>query len=769
MSVDSIQPGETIGAHRGDIVVCIPIYGGHEHFVPCLHSVLMHTPPRVPILICDDASPDRRSEQFVHKLGTRLPEQRRLLYSRRERNVGFPANVNGAMAAAAPADVIILNSDCTVAEGWIDGLREAAKIDSRVATVTALTNTGTIASVPGDEGRVSRLPQQWRLEDAAAAIRTSTLRIRPRLPTAVGHCMLIRRSALELVGDFDLTFTPGYGEEVDFSQRCLQRGLCHVLADDVYVQHEGGASFGVQAEANHVQEEHEQVIASRYPYYHGAVQELVNDVTGPLARAISVARRTLIGLSVVIDAQILSGPMTGTQLHVLEVIAALARTGDARLAVVLPDRPGDYAARMLAELPDVHMLTRAQVRAGELSRADVVHRPYQVANDEELAFLAPLGERLIVTNQDLISYHNPAYFQNASAWHNYRRLTRSTLADADRVIFLSEHARVDALAEDLLEPERASVVHAGVDHTWGGAAPPQPATPRNASRLPADSEAILCLGTDFRHKNRVFALRVLERLRERHHWPGYLLLAGPHVSRGSSVGEEAELFALHPGLQESVIDFGAVTEAEKAWLYRRARVVLYPTVHEGFGLVPFEAADHGTPCLWAAGTSLAEVLAEDAAGIVAWSTEESADRVLALSRDAGARGANLQAVERSARALTWDAAARKLIELYGRTCDLPSAPGAAVDRRYGVMRGTLSEDAMRLVGPGGALDSDVERPLLALATHPQIGNPVFRTLKLGYRASFRLRRRALPGRGADQLAGGNGSPEGLGREVWGRD
>jgi hypothetical protein len=47
---------------------------------------------------------------------------------------------------------------------------------------------------------------------------------------------------------------------------------------------------------------------------------------------------------------------------------------------------------------------------------------------------------------------------------------------------------------------------------------------------------------------------------------------------------------------------------------------------------------------------------------------------------------------------------------------------------------------MRLIGPGGALPSDVERPLLALATHPQIGKPMFRAMKLGYRASFRLRR-----------------------------
>ena len=52
-----------------------------------------------------------------------------------------------------------------------------------------------------------------------------------------------------------------------------------------------------------------------------------------MPRALSAARRALKGLSVVIDARILVGPMTGTQLQSLELIAALARAGQARLTV----------------------------------------------------------------------------------------------------------------------------------------------------------------------------------------------------------------------------------------------------------------------------------------------------------------------------------------------------------------------------------------------------------------------------------------------------
>jgi glycosyltransferase involved in cell wall biosynthesis len=724
-------------------VVCIPVYGGHEHFAACLRSVLERTPTEVPILICDDASPDPRSRELVADLD---PRAHNLVYMRQDRNVGFPANVNAAFAAASPADVVVLNSDCEVAEGWIEGLREAAYVDSTVATATALSNHGSLVSVP-DRRPSPQLHPGWDLDRAAAAIRERSLRIRPRLPTAIGHCMLVRRTALDLVGDFDLAFTPGYGEEVDFSQRCLRSGLSHVLADDVLVFHHGGGSFSSNGQPSPSQEEHERLLARRYPYYHDGVGVLQDDVAGPLARALGVARRALKGLSVAIDARVLVGPITGTHLHVVELTAALARSGEARIAVIVPEELNSWAGEALRTLSGVRLLTRHQAEA-VLTRepADVVHRPFQIANDEDLAFLAQLGERLIITNQDLIGYRNPSYFRDGDAWQGYRRITRNALSLADRVLFFSAHARDDALAEDLVEPSRASVVYIGVDHRFAGeAATLTPARPERAELLPADAEAILCIGTDFRHKNRVFALRMLEELQRRHAWKGYLLLAGPTVAQGSSRRDEAAALRARPEVDRATLDLGAVSEAEKEWLYARAQLVLYPTVYEGFGLVPFEAAAREKPCLWARGTSLSELLPDEAAQIVPWDAEASADRANRLLHDQALRRANVAAVREVARNLSWEATAARLLECYSETCDAPASSASAIERRDGSMSGMLSEDAMRLIGPGGALPADLERPLLALATHRQIAGPMFRAMKLGYRASYRLRHRGGKG------------------------
>jgi glycosyltransferase involved in cell wall biosynthesis len=384
-------------------------------------------------------------------------------------------------------------------------------------------------------------------------------------------------------------------------------------------------------------------------------------------------------------------------------------------------------------------------RNGPPLRADVVHRPFQISSPADLTFLAQLGDRLVVTQQDLIGYHNPSYFPSPGAWEGYRLLTRTALAAADRVLFFSAHARDAALAEDLVEPQRASVVQIGVDHTLVSSAGAEPSRPADAETLPADVEVLLCLGTDFRHKNRIFSLRLLEELQRRHEWRGRLVFAGPAVPYGSSRPDEERLLSDRPRLREALLDLGEVSEPQKEWLLARASLALYPTVYEGFGLVPFEAAARGVPCLWASGTSLSEILPESAAGIVPWDAAISADRAIALMRDQEASAENVRAVRDAAARLKWDIAAKRLIELYHATCSESPAPAGVRQRSSGVMRGELSEDAVRLLGPDGALPRELERPLLALATHRRLGAPVFAAIKAGYRASYRLRRGRLNG------------------------
>jgi glycosyltransferase involved in cell wall biosynthesis len=253
---------------------------------------------------------------------------------------------------------------------------------------------------------------------------------------------------------------------------------------------------------------------------------------------------------------------------------------------------------------------------------------------------------------------------------------------------------------------------------------------------------LICIGTDYRHKNRPLALRMTAELQRRHGWDGLLVLAGSHMSNGSSAPEERRLLAADERLRDAVLDLGELSEAEKAWLLDRARLVVYPTLHEGFGLVPFDALRHGVPCLWSPGTALSEILPDSEAGIVPWDEGASADRALALLREEPTRAHNLEVLGRAAEPLRWDAAAERLVDVYLATRDDPPSPVASYARHEGLIGPGFSEDAVRLVGPDGLLPRELERPLLALASHPKLARPVFRAMTAAYRASQRWRARS---------------------------
>jgi GT2 family glycosyltransferase/glycosyltransferase involved in cell wall biosynthesis len=736
-----LSPGEQLGAERGGTVVCIPVYGAPELFAECLTSVLAHTPTDVPILIADDASPDPAIHRFVSSLEELLEHD--VIYLRQPHNLGFPGNVNAGFVAGAPADVVVLNSDCVVADGWLDGLRRAAYSDALVATASALTNHGTILSVPERNRPLRGLPQDLDLADAASAVLEQSLRIYPHLPTAIGHCMYVRRQALDLIGGFDLAFSPGYGEEVDFSQRCLLHGLVHVAADDVFVLHHSGGSFAEDGETNPVQEQHESIIEARYPYYQRAQDAASKTSFGRLPRAIAVARRAIKGLTVTIDGQCLGPYMTGTQLHTLQLIRALDAAEQIGMRVIVPPDLGDYAARELAELPRVQLMAHTEIHP-LMDKTDVAHRPYQVSNANDLLMLRCVAERQVITHQDLIAYRNPGYFPGYPQWERYQRLTRHALALGDFVVFFSHHAAGDALSEDLIDPGRIRVVYIGVDHTAAVSAPPQPPDGIDtASQAPF----LLCLGTDFRHKNRVFALRLLEAMRQEQGWEGKLVLAGPRVSEGSSAGEEATYLATRPELAQAVVTLPAVSETEKAWLLDNCTAVLYPTTYEGFGLMPFEAADHERPCLFASQTALAEILPSELATLVPWDPSASAERVTKLLSRPEAVREHVLAIRQAGGRFTWQSTAESILDVYRAASAAPARESARLaeelakvesereeaERKYGELWQSLTPDARTLVAPGGPLSPSAQHSLAAVVKRPLLRRALLGPIELARR------------------------------------
>jgi glycosyltransferase involved in cell wall biosynthesis len=449
---------------------------------------------------------------------------------------------------------------------------------------------------------------------------------------------------------------------------------------------------------------------------------------------------------VTVDARLLDGPLGGSQIHTLALIEALATAPGLRLRVLLGPEVRHDARTALARL-ELDTLTYDEAIRG-VPRSDVVHRPMQVFTHSDMALLRLLGERIVVTYHDGILFHNRDYFASETLWRSYRRTTSQALAEADRVVFSTRHARDEALRDELVTPQRAAVLALGTDHH----------VPRDEGTAPAAMPAdeapfLLCLGSDLRHKNRPFAIRLARALRKLG-WSGRLVLAGARAAHGSSAARERKLLADWPGAADTVVTLDHVSEAEREWLMSRCAAVVFASVSEGFGLPPFEAARRGVPCLFAPRSAMAELLPLAASTIVPWDAEASAQGALAVLADTAQRARHLELLRDAAQPLTWRHFADGLIGVYEAAARSPrravSALVAQADERERDLRAldeltidlrariaAIGPDAMRLVGPDGLLPPDIQRALLAAVARRPGRAGLFALLRAGYRFGHR--------------------------------
>ena len=659
-------------------LVAVPVFNAYQDVLECIESLLATTPPEVPILVLDDASTDARIPSTLPTLAT----DQRFLYVRKSANSGFVGTVNLALAWSAPRDVVAVNSDVMVPPGWLERLQAAAYYRSTISTATPFTNHGTILSVPYRNQPLNDLVEGMTMQEADARIRETSLRLYPVIPTAVGHCIYFKRAALDVVGYLDEALAPGYGEEVDFSQRAVLAGFSHVLADDLFVYHKGSRSFEGRDRKSklRIQAAHERLIRQRYPWYVGWKESAATDTHSPLARAIERAQAALLGYHVAIDATCIGAPVTGTQVLTLELIRALATTPrrQAHLSVIVLDKVDRTALLGVDALVD-EIVPLSALRSLTQPRFHLVHRPFQIRTPEELAFLLKIARRLVVSQLDLIAFSNPGYASQPEEWERYRRVTQSVCSMADGIVFISHDGAQDAAHQGIyVEAERSCVVFPGVDHLLH-ATTADTATAGD-SHLP-EQPFILLLGTNFRHKNRVYALKLFQALVRNHNWDGRLVFAGPNVTCGGSEAEETLLLQQSPELRSHVCYLGAVGQAEKQWLLKNAALLLYPSTYEGFGLVPFEAAVVGTPALTTRMASLGEALGDKVLYLDTFDPAEGAGVAWSLLSDPTVAARQVAAIQARMAHFTWSAAAEQTWDFYMRILAMPPHLGTSIAGR----------------------------------------------------------------------------------------
>ena len=206
--------------------IVIPVWNQPEKTQRCLESILKQTREPVRLVLIDNGSqpPTRKLLEAFHQESA-VPVH----LIRNETNLGFIRATNQGIRACQGPWVCLLNNDTLVTAGWLTEMLKAATSDPRIGLVNPTSNSlGFRTQAP--------------IEEYAESLKSLTGQATD-LSTALGFCLLARKSMFDEVGLLDEGFGMGNFEDDDLSRRVQAAGYRCVRACAAYVYHEEKTSF----------------------------------------------------------------------------------------------------------------------------------------------------------------------------------------------------------------------------------------------------------------------------------------------------------------------------------------------------------------------------------------------------------------------------------------------------------------------------------------------------------------------------------------------
>ncbi len=313
---------------KNAIDIIVPVYNAFEETRRCLKQLADHTNSRHRVLLIDDASSDPRILSLLQEWALQRDNTQLLINTE---NQGFVKSVNNALLQSK-GHVVLLNTDAFVGENWLDRLMAPMQSDDQVASVTPLSNTAEILSIPFFKESHNLSPEQASMIDSTLSNLNWQTAICD-VPTGVGFCMLMNRRWLNLIPQFDEAFGTGYGEEVDWCRKTVRLGAKHVGHGGLFVEHIGASSFSKSS--SRLKAMNQKILSSRYPGFDMMVQNF--NQTDPLIGPRLAAALTLVDDGKQIPVYLAHDSGGGANLWLGKEIKTRADNG--RPAIVVRGRP----------------------------------------------------------------------------------------------------------------------------------------------------------------------------------------------------------------------------------------------------------------------------------------------------------------------------------------------------------------------------------------------------------------------------------------------
>jgi glycosyltransferase involved in cell wall biosynthesis len=373
-----------------------------------------------------------------------------------------------------------------------------------------------------------------------------------------------------------------------------------------------------------------------------------------------------------IDAHALGAQQGGNETYIKQLIYALAaldQTNRYSLFIAQTEAARQWRDQFASRFPNFTVRQIPEptplVRVPLYLSYELRRRPVDVLH---VQYTAPPFCRapVVATIHDLAFERMPETFTRRGAWQ-LKLTVRRTAQRAARIATVSEYSRQDILRTYHLAADKVAVTYNGVsrEFTAQPASADEAATIRRKYGITRDY--VLAVGSLQPRKNLVRLIRAYTQLRQQHS-----SFMPQLVITGRKLWLHHEIFATvkKQSWAEDVIITGYAPDEDLPPLYRAARVFVYPSLFEGFGLPPLEALACGTPVVTSNVASLPEIVGEAAVLIDPLDEASLAAGLLRAAHDEALRTCLRKAGLAQAQRFTWRDTAEKTLQLYQESYSL---------------------------------------------------------------------------------------------------